>query len=842
MKCAWITGGIVIATCLSLMAEGSFRLDWAGVPDQTWTGSQIWANRLQDWRVADGRVESVPNRNLPQRTLHLLSHDLASTGNSFTLSVELGRIESDSSTVPDGAAGFLLGAGNGKMDYRGASLVHQTPGPGAGIFAGIDHDGRVFIHDNELGVYGYGEADPIAIGNQHADFDASAIKLICSAREETDGSWMLDVQAKSADGKLIGRVSGKVPASRLVGNVGLVADPGQQQKSLAHWWFDNWQGTGDRLAFHGDRSFGPVVGTHYTVSRRILKVNAQMAPLPESRLKGATLEIQEDGKWTTIATADIDPVSYTALFRVVGWDDARKVDYRVTAPNSIAGETPWRGTIQLNPRGKQEFAVAAFTGNHNISRTIAAGNKHKKGHKGNWIEGTWFPHADLVANVVGQSPDLLFFSGDQVYESASPSFADTAAIELDYLYKWYLYMWAFRDLTCAIPTVCIPDDHDVYQGNVWGQNGRAARNQNDGGYVHPAGFIKLVERTQTANLPDPYDPTPIEQGIGVYYTALNWGPMSFAVIEDRKFKTGPKSEEALSGDESKLVLLGDRQIAFIEDWVGDWSDGAAMKAALTATIFGQLHTWREKDGSIEQDRDTNGWPVEGRNQALRSLRKGFTLMIGGDQHLATTVHHGVDEFRDSGWSICIPSIANYFPRSWIPIDAGLNREQGQGAEMGDHFDSWGNKVTMYAVANPGKNGIHEPKALHDRMPGYGIIRFNQNTRTIRMENWPRYATLGNGEPYPGWPITVSQQSNYGRTPTAWLPELVIGMENPVVQVFEKKSGELVYALRICGNRFQPGVFSDGEYVLKVGDPDADRWETRVFKASNSKDVPAVELP
>jgi hypothetical protein len=111
-----------------------------------------------------------------------------------------------------------------------------------------------------------------------------------------------------------------------------------------------------------------------------------------------------------------------------------------------------------------------------------------------------------------------------------------------------------------------------------------------------------------------------------------------------------------------------------------------------------------------------------------------------------------------------------------------------------------------------------------------------------MENWPRYATLGNGEPYPGWPITVSQQSNYGRTPTAWLPELVIGMENPVVQVFEKKSGELVYALRICGNRFQPGVFSDGEYVLKVGDPDADRWETRVFKASNSKDVPAVELP
>jgi alkaline phosphatase D len=127
------------------------------------------------------------------------------------------------------------------------------------------------------------------------------------------------------------------------------------------------------------------------------------------------------------------------------------------------------------------------------------------------------------------------------------------------------------------------------------------------------------------------------------------------------------------------------------------------------------------------------------------------------------------------------------------------------------------------------------------MPGYGIVRFDQTTRNIKMENWPRYATVDNGEPYPGWPITVSQQSNYGRKPTAWLPELESKMDNPVVKVFKKDSGELVYALRINGKTFQPYIFEEGEYTVKVGDPDADQWEVRTFKSSAKKDLAPVKL-
>ena len=62
----------------------------------------------------------------------------------------------------------------------------------------------------------------------------------------------------------------------------------------------------------------------------------------------------------------------------------------------------------------------------------------------------------------------------------------------------------------------------------------------DGGYFMPVPYVKMVERAQTSHLPDPYDPTPVQRGIGVYYTKYRWGRISFAIIEDRKFKTGPK--------------------------------------------------------------------------------------------------------------------------------------------------------------------------------------------------------------------------------------------------------------------------------------------------------------
>ena len=64
--------------------------------------------------------------------------------------------------------------------------------------------------------------------------------------------------------------------------------------------------------------------------------------------------------------------------------------------------------------------------------------------------------------------------------------------------------------------------------------------QDAGGYKMPPEWVNMVQRTQTSHLPDPFDATAVEQGIGVYYCNMNYAGISFAIIEDRKFKSAPK--------------------------------------------------------------------------------------------------------------------------------------------------------------------------------------------------------------------------------------------------------------------------------------------------------------
>jgi len=43
------------------------------------------------------------------------------------------------------------------------------------------------------------------------------------------------------------------------------------------------------------------------------------------------------------------------------------------------------------------------------------------------------------------------------------------------------------------------------------------------------------------------------------------------------------------------------------------------------------------------------------------------------------------------------------------------------------------------------------------------------------------------------------------------------VENPVVQVINESTKEIVYTVRIQGNQFQPKVFKDGKYTIKIGE-------------------------
>jgi len=540
----------------------------------------------------------------------------------------------------------------------------------------------------------------------------------------------------------------------------------------------------------------------YTTNNNILKLTAQFYPLGENDPRSCELQINENGEWTTVAKTKIIEPGFTAPFRVENWDMTRDYEYRV-AYNDIAF---YRGRIKHNPVEKDEIVVAAFTGNSIYPN-----------HAGD------IPRTDIVENIKKLEPDVLFFSGDQVYDHKH-----------HYEY-WLRFGRDFGEIIKDIPTITIPDDHDVGQGNIWGEGGKKSDSMagDDGGYFMPVEYVQEVQRAQTSHLPDPFDPTPIQRGISVYYTSLNVGRVSFAIIEDRKWKTGPRNRVPQKGprpdhyatpdydpdslDVPGVVLLGERQLNFLHQWGQDWR-GANMKAVLSQTIFcGGAHIHGKVGGRLYADLDSNGWPQTGRNKALAEMRRCFALHIAGDQHLATIFHHGIDDWNDANYSFCVPSIANYYLRWWKPLEPGKNRAPGQPEYLGEFLDGFNNKITLHAVANPSEEPNGGDK-LTTRAAGFGVVRFDVKSRKITMECWPRHTDIGNPEAqYEGWPKTIDQLDNYGRKAAAWLPELRLNRPDQVVQVIDEESLEIVYTLRIKGQNFRPKVFHAGQYSIRVGE-------------------------
>jgi hypothetical protein len=162
--------------------------------------------------------------------------------------------------------------------------------------------------------------------------------------------------------------------------------------------------------------------------------------------------------------------------------------------------------IKKDPVEKEVITIFAFTG-----------NSIRPQHGGD------IPRTDIVENIQRVNPDLLFFSGDQVYDHTRHYAA------------WLKFGRDFGEVIRNMPTVTIPDDHDVGQNNLWGAGGKKSHivAGDDGGYYMPVEYVKEVERAQTSHLPDPFDPTPVRRGIGVYYTALNIGRISFAIDSAR---------------------------------------------------------------------------------------------------------------------------------------------------------------------------------------------------------------------------------------------------------------------------------------------------------------------
>lgn len=365
--------------------------------------------------------------------------------------------------------------------------------------------------------------------------------------------------------------------------------------------------------------------------------------------------------------------------------------------------------------------------------------------------------------------------------------------------------------------------------------------------MYPAAYVNMVTRQQTWNLPDPFDPSPILQGIGVYYTELNVGGVSFAILEDRKFKSAPLGKIPQMGPRPDhindpkydrnainldgLKLLGERQLKFLDHWTRNWENDV-IKIALSQTAFcGAVHMHGNGKNRLLADLDCNGWPQKGRNKALKKLRSARATHLCGDQHLAVVVKHGIENHRDGPMSFTNPALVNtIYGRWWWP----KNESKGRGLKIksplpwvDDYLDGLGNKITMFAYANPDQldiNIIRKNSSSENRGDGYGLVRINKKTENITFECWPRFADIskGNKAQFTGWPITFNMSENDGRKVIGYLKEVKLPNANSVVELTESQTGELIYCRRIKGELFKAPVFKKSKYTLRAGINKADK--------------------
>jgi 3',5'-cyclic AMP phosphodiesterase CpdA len=441
---------------------------------------------------------------------------------------------------------------------------------------------------------------------------------------------------------------------------------------------------------------------------------------------------------------------------------------------------------------------------------------------------------EIIDTLRAQNPDLLFFAGDQTYRHT------------EHTAGWIEFGLQFRDVMRDRPTITIPDDHDVGHGNLWGENGKRSTIQGDadGGYRYPVAYVNQVQRQQTWHLPDPLDAAPVDRGITVYFTRLTLGGVDFAILEDRKFKSGPAGKIPQMGprpdhindpsydpktiDLPGLELLGKRQEAFLRGWTQDWT-GARMKAVLSATAFcGAVHMHGGRQSRLLADLDCNGWPQTKRNFALAEIRRAWAVHLCGDQHLAVVVKNGISEHGDGPYGFTGPALVNtIYGRWWHPLDekAGPNPVPGSPLPWtGDYKDGLGNRISMLAYANP-----VDVTDERQRGDGHGLARFRKAKRTITFECWPRFVDLRKGDAaqYPGWPLTVAMDANDGRKVHARLPAVRLdGVAEPVVQVIHEESGEILYTVRSVEASFTPRVYAPGTYTIKAG---RDRPDTVVAR-------------
>ncbi len=741
--------------------QGSATDTWSRSHDRVWLGGGYWANPMEDWRIVDGAAECQSLGG--NRSIHSLTHQVTDPVKGFAMSVQVAQVESKGK---DFGAGFRVGIRSEINEYRSNCLVAR------GVNAGVA-EGQLLLGPKTMPL-------DAAAGWRNVELHLSGVA--------NGGGVTLTLEARTpGTGASLGKITHEVSVDALLGNVALVSNFGAEggrnggKKALqtgSRHRFRRWTMSGDAFTISPGQRFGPLLWAMYSLSDSrtdegfVMKISALTGPMGERDSHVVELYVNRGGEWRSLGEAKLDPDAWVATFRIPKWDEKTATPYKLTYREKHKDGTEttdeWTGTIRANPADRP-LRMAALTCQNDYA----------------------FPYEPVVKNVAKMDPDLVFFSGDQIYENHGGFGIIREPVGpaiLNYLRKFYQFGWSFREVMRHAPTLCLPDDHDVFQGNIWGEGGAKMKDgdagaSSAGGYREPAQMVNAVHRTNVSHHPDPFDPNPCLQDISVYYGDMVYGGVGFAIIADRQWKSGPDRVQTGSGradhvpdasfdtltlDKPGLTLLGERQEEFLKKWAQDWR-GHTLKAVLSQTVFANVATHHGSyDGYLKADLDSGSWPQTPRNRAVEILRPSMALHINGDQHITTLTQYGVSTQRDSLWSFCTPAIAAGYPRWWRPDELGMphqNRPKHGHPNTGEFLDGFGNKVYVYAVGNPevGKAPNRYDKA-HEKGSGFGFVTFDTKKKTYTVESFRFLIDSADGRPsnqFPGWPVTIQQAENRG---------------------------------------------------------------------------------
>ncbi len=569
------------------------------------------------------------------------------------------------------------------------------------------------------------------------------LRIMC--KRQGDSATVIFV---ASQGKTKISVQQSFPIESIRGGVSLLTSGPQQAAGTTakhQFAFRDFSLDGNLVSLFDDRSFGPILWSQYTLHHNRLRLQAQLAPLQPQGTSAELWVADKSSGWQKISEQPMEGLSRTVTFTVDNWDSSRDQQYQVRL-NWLGQEHQWAGTIRKEPQKSDPLKLACFSCDN----------------------GYLFPLPNMVAQVKRQNPDLLFFAGDQIYEGYGgfgvARNSETPNAMLDFMRKYYQFGWTWRELLRDRPSIILPDDHDVFQGNIWGHGGRALPEPETntwtlGGYLMPGDWVAAVEKIHVGHLPDPAVDMTLPIGIKPYFTQLNYGGVGFAILEDRKFKTGPMSMPAAKRTAGEgAQLLGPEQEKFLESWANDWT-GHSMKCALSQTIFCNSATHSGPPlNRAKYFFDSGAWPKAARNRVVRILGDCHALSIHGDQHLGILLRQGIEEFDDAGYSFMVPGTANGWPRAWWPgVPKGELPEPGQ-KFTGRFRDDAGNPLHVLAVGNPEPGSNKLLKTETDLMEigyrkgsGYGIVEFDKQNQTARIS---LYRLGDQEEMFEGFPQTI----------------------------------------------------------------------------------------